>query len=178
MIRPFLIFAISATLTACGPIPTPDVARLSEPELERSTGVGPPDARPGACYGRDVTPAVIETVTEQIILQPAELTSQGSVSAPAIYREETRQEIVQERRELWFEIPCGLETDPPFIATLQRALAARALYSGPVNGLYDARTRAAVRRYQRAQGLDSGILSLAAARQLGLTIIPRNELGG
>lgn len=178
MKRPISTIALVAVLAACDGIPTPDVARLSEPELERSMGLGPPDARAGACYGRDVTPAVIETVTEQIILQPAELASDGTVTAPAIYREETRQEIVQERRELWFEIPCGLETDRPFIATLQRALAARALYSGPVNGLYDARTRRAVRLYQRDQGLDSGILSLAAARQLGLTVIPRDELDG
>lgn len=178
MIRPFMTFALFAALAGCGPIPTPDVARLSEPELERSVGLGPPDARAGACYGRDVTPAVIETVTEQIILQPAQLTSDGTVSAPAIYREETREAIVQERRELWFEIPCGLETGRPFIATLQRALSARGLYSGPINGLYDARTRRAVRHYQAPEGLDSGILALAAARRLGLTVIPRNELGG
>jgi peptidoglycan hydrolase-like protein with peptidoglycan-binding domain len=37
----------------------------------------------------------------------------------------------------------------------------------------DARTRAAVRAYQKPEGLDSGILSLAAARRLGLVAVER-----
>jgi peptidoglycan hydrolase-like protein with peptidoglycan-binding domain len=42
----------------------------------------------------------------------------------------------------------------------------------------DNRTRAAVRRFQKPQGLDSGILSLAAARKLGLVAIKLDETSG
>lgn len=147
----------------------------AEPEVVQSIAQAPPGAAPGSCWGKDVSPAVIETVTEQVLLQPAELHVDGTVVQPAIYKTETRQAIVKERRETWFEAPCEDVLTPEFIAAVQRALNARALYRGPINGQMDGRTRAAVRRYQKPQGLDSGILSLAAARQLGLVAVKRPE---
>ncbi len=139
-------------------------------DVEVSRGVGPPNADPNACYGREVTPAVIETVTEQIMLQPPQIASDGRVLEPGVYVTETQQRIVEERRELWFETPCQADRDPVFIASLQRALAARGLYRGMPSGAMDRRTQRAIRNYQAPQGLDSNILSLAAARQLGLAI--------
>jgi peptidoglycan hydrolase-like protein with peptidoglycan-binding domain len=58
-----------------------------------------------------------------------------------------------------------------FVSSLQRALSARGLYSGPISGRMDRQTRRGVRNYQAPLGLDSGILSLAAARKLGLAVI-------
>ncbi|MCE8007928.1 MAG: hypothetical protein HEP69_13120 [Aestuariivita sp.] len=105
------------------------------------------------------------------MLQPAEVSTDGTVLQPAIYKTETRQAIVRERKETWFQTPCPTDMTPEFIRSVQRALAARDVYSGAISGEMDARTRAAVRRFQKPQGLDSGILSLAAARQLGLAEI-------
>jgi hypothetical protein len=82
----------------------------------------------------------------------------------------TEQRIVEERREIWFETPCEIESDPAYIAMLQRALAARGLYGGAITGVLDAATVEAIRAYQAPQGLDSGVLSLAASRQLGLSV--------
>ncbi len=135
-----------------------------------SRGEGPEDARPDACYARDLTPAVIETVTEQVMVQPPQMNADGSVRERAIFRTETRQRIVEERQEVWFETPCQAETDPEFIASVQRALAARGIYQGPVNGEMDRATRRAIRQFQDPQGLDSGVLSLAGARLLGLAV--------
>ena len=53
----------------------------------------------------------------------------------------------------------------------QRALAARGYYAGPITGVMDRRTQAAIRAYQRPQGLDSAMISLAAARQMGLIAV-------
>jgi hypothetical protein len=133
-------------------------------------GFGPPDADPASCYGREVDPAVIETVTEQIMVEPEQLDRNGNVRRPAVFMTATEQRIVEDRREIWFETPCAMETDPTYIATLQRALSARGHYAGPVTGVLDPATVEAVRAYQRPQGLDSGVLSLAAARQLGLSV--------
>jgi len=173
-IRPRLCAAALAVLTGCAPGPA-DLGALREPEVSRMTQEAPPGAAPGSCWGKHVSPAVIETVTHQVMLQPAQVRADGTVSQPAIYKTETRQDIVQERRETWFETPCPAQLTPDFVASVQRALAARGLYRGPVTGQFDARTRAAVRRYQKPQGLDSGILSLAAARKLGLVAV---ELDG
>ena len=102
------------------------------------------------------------------MLQPAQISASGEILYPAVYKTETRQEIVRPRRELWFETPCADRMTPEFVASLQRALKARGLYRGPVNGDMTARTRHAIRAFQKPQGLDSAILSTAAAKQLGL----------
>lgn len=159
-------------LPGCGGAPLPGPA---EPDVVQMLQTAPPSADPGSCWGKDVTPAVIETVTEQIILQPAEILADGTIAEPAIYKTETRQAIVQERRETWFETPCAADMTPEFTASVQRALKARGLYRGPVTGEMDTRTRAAIRAYQKPQGLDSGILSLAAARKLGLVAVERED---
>ncbi len=164
--------ALCAALAGCA-AQIPDPAALTEPPLTRTAIAAPPDAAPGTCWGRHVSPAVIETVTEQVLVRPAETRPDGSVARPAAYRTETTQKIVEERRETWFETPCEDTMTSDFIASLQRALAARGLYRGPVNGRMDSRTRAAIRRYQKPQGLDSGILSLASARRLGLIAVGR-----
>jgi hypothetical protein len=170
-----ILFTGLTAISACASVGEPDVFAVplnaGEGAIEVTRGAGPPDADPSACYANEATPAVIETVTEQVMLQPPQITSDGHVREPAVFVTETQQRIVEERRELWFEIPCQLRTgDSDFIASLQRALAARGQYSGPVTGVMTRRTLRAVRAFQAPQGLDSGILSLAAARQLGLSL--------
>lgn len=144
-----------------------------EPEISRALQQAPPGAAPGSCWGKQVTPAVVQTVTDQVLVQPADIGRDGRVVTPAIYRTETRQDILRQRHETWFETPCAAILTPDFIATLQRALAARGLYSGPIDGAMSARTRAAIRALQAPDGLDSGILSLATARKLGLIQVTR-----
>lgn len=171
MIRPTLIAPCAMlALAACGALP----AAVSEPDVVQRLETPPPGAAPGTCWGKDVSPAIVETVTEQILLQPAEVLVDGTVKQPAIYKTETAQKIVRERRETWFETPCAIELTPEFNASVQRALKARGHYHGPVNGQMDRRTRAAVRAFQKPQGLDSGVLSVAAARQLGLIAVKRD----
>lgn len=145
----------------------------AEPEPQAILAQRPPNAPDGSCWARDTTPAIIETVTEQILLHPAEVGIDGTVRKQAIYKTETRQAIVRERTEIWFETPCAADLTPNFIASVQRALQARGLYRGHVTSQMDSRTRAAIRALQASQGLDSGILSLAAARQLGLIAFER-----
>ncbi|MEX0309851.1 MAG: peptidoglycan-binding domain-containing protein [Tateyamaria sp.] len=136
-----------------------------------SLATAPPGAAPGTCWGKTVTPAVVETVSRKVQLQPAQISSDGRVQAPPIYKTETRQEVVQPRRENWYEIICEKDVTPDFIASVQRALEARGFYRGPITGEMDARTRSAVGRYQQSEGLNSKALSIAAARKLGLIAI-------
>lgn len=157
-------------LAACGTETLTPLA-LGAPEVTQIRDDAPPGAAPGTCWGRDAIPAVIETVTEQVLVTPAERDAAGAVIRAASYRTETSQRIVRERREVWFRTPCLPEMTPEFIASLQRALAARGLYEGPVTGAIDGPTRAAIRAYQKPEGLDSGTLSLAAARKLGLAVV-------
>ena len=154
-------------LSACGDTRTADVARMAE------TGgtITLPDPKTGECYADDVTPAVIHTVTEQVVQQPAQTDDSGKVTTPAVYRTETRQMIVEERKTLRFEALCEAKIDRAFIENLQRALKARGFYDGPDNGKMNSGTRRAIRLYQIDQGIDSTILSHETAQQLGLIAI-------
>lgn len=147
-----------------------------EPGVVAATRDGPAGAPPGTCWGKTVTPAVIETVTSQVQVAPAKTGTDGTIIALPIYRTESNQQIVRPRKDNWFETPCPDTLDPEFYATLQRALQARGLYDGPITGMLDAPTRIALRAYQRQEGPDSEVLALATARNLGLVIVPRSSL--
>ena len=170
-VPPLVVVAVLAGCASTGP------EHVSEaPQTGEVMNVAPPGAPEGSCWAKDASPAVVETVTDQILVQPAVVASDGQVLAPAIYRTETRQEIVKPRENTVFQIPCAGVQTPEFVASLQRALQARGLYRGGITGLMDGRTRAAVRSYQKPLGLDSGILSLASARTLGLVAQERPGL--
>ncbi|WP_460274646.1 peptidoglycan-binding domain-containing protein [Celeribacter sp. ULVN23_4] len=165
---PLSLAVMAVLLSAC---------QMSAPEEEilraADTPGAPPGADPASCYARHVTPAIIETVTEQVMVQPPQIDTNGAVAYPAVYRTETRQEIVRERKELWFETLCLEDWTPEFISSIQRALAVRGYFHGNVNGKMDHATRRAIRAYQVEQGVDSDVLSIAAARQLGLKEVAR-----
>jgi hypothetical protein len=166
--KPALLLAL--TLIACTPVAPPAApvqADLAAALVDRA-GAGPPLQPPGACWHAAVTPAVIETVTEQVMVTPERRAADGTITAPAAFRSETRQRIVQDRREVWFQTPCPLDLTVGFVATLQRALKARGLYLDAVTGSYDAATAAAVRAWQQPRGLDSDVLAIASARALGI----------
>lgn len=135
------------------------------------------DPAAGTCFARATTPAIIETVTEQVMVQPAIVRSDGSVQSPAAFRTVTRQQILRERREVEFETPCDSVRTPQFYASVQRALLARGYYRGAINGALDARTTAAIERFQTDQNdVHTGQLTLRTARTLGLVALPREQL--
>jgi Putative peptidoglycan binding domain len=171
--------ALILVLSACGGQSDPGAAAVSPTippgnllaaELVRSAR---PEGGAGECWAEELTPAVIETVTEQIEVAPAVPASAGKPAVPATFQSRVQQRILSDRSDVWFLVPCPEQMGPDTIASLQRALKVRGLFRGTVNGEMDAATAAAVRRYQAPQGLDSPKLSLAAARQLGLVAYAR-----
>ncbi|MEM9522596.1 MAG: peptidoglycan-binding domain-containing protein [Pseudomonadota bacterium] len=135
--------------------------------------VFPAEAPADTCWAREVMPAVIDTITEQIMIRPARVAADGAVTSPAAFRTESRQKIVQDRREVIFETPCPAQMTQERIAALQRALQARGYLTGPITGGLDARTLRATRAFQEPRGLASATLSLETARRLGLIAYPR-----
>ncbi|NPD13744.1 peptidoglycan-binding protein [Xinfangfangia sp. D13-10-4-6] len=148
----------------------PVQADLSAELIDLKGKPGPPKSPKGACWQSDIRPAVIETVTEQVLVSPEVRDEAGNITSPATVSTEARQRIIEERGLVWFQSPCPEEMTPEFIATLQRALKARGLYLQPLTGVMDGPTRAALRRWQSSRGLNSDHLSLAGARDLGLVI--------
>lgn len=168
---PKLISALSAAalLVGCSQLQLTGIQDVSASDVD----LRPPDAEPGACYGKEIAPAVIETVTEHVVLRAANYADDGTLISPAAYRTETVQKILREREDIWFKTPCSDVRVGDFTASLQRALKARGHYIGRISGDLDGRTRRAIRKYQVDLGLDSGTLSLASARRLGLVAVER-----
>lgn len=147
---------------------------VSQGGVVQGNGLAPPGAPRGTCWGKIPTPAVVETVTEQVLVSPARMNTDGTVATLPVYRSEQRQEIVTPRTDNWFETPCPPDFTVEFVSSLQRALQARGLYQGAVTGNMDAETRAAVLAVQTAGGLRSDVLSIKTARALGLVAVPRS----
>ncbi|KPU84904.1 hypothetical protein JI58_00895 [Marinosulfonomonas sp. PRT-SC04] len=182
-LRRFWMIGVSALiLGACQQVSLPfvmPVVGVAEPISVLTSA--PEDS--DKCWGKGTTPAVVETVTQQVLVRaagpiiapsPDGAPTYKTVHSPAIYTTRTQQKIITPRADFWFEVPCPAQIDQGFIATLQRALKSRGLFRGAVTGVIDQRTQKAVRWYQKQHGLDSTTLSLAAARQLGLIAYARD----
>ena len=137
-------------------------------EVTRVTRPAPPSTPTDACWGRDTIPAVIETVTDTVLVQPEQRDAAGKILHPASYSSVARQRMVHDREEVWIRTPCYNQLTPDTIITLQRALKARGYYLEPLTGALDWATQTAIRRYQADHGLDTRVLSLKAAQALGL----------
>lgn len=168
-----LWLVLPVLLAGCETVAVDPADAPPEPGVAEATRNGPPGAAEGTCWGKTVSPAVVQTVTKQVQVRPAKVNPDGTIGAPPKYRTETAQEIVSPRRDNWFETPCMEVLTPEFVSSLQRALFARGFYAGAINGVFDPATKAAVQAFQRAQGSDSPVLSIKAARQLGLIAVPR-----
>ena len=149
---------------------SPEPARTVAPSLAREWRATRPPQSAAGCYRQQTRPAVIETVTEQVQVRPEGTDPRTGAKTPALYRTETNHRIVKGGEAMWFRVPCEAEMTREFIASLQRALAARALYFGPDSGTMDAATQRAVRAYQDPRGLPSSVLSYRAAQDLGLIV--------
>lgn len=146
---------------------------VSQSGVILGNGLAPEGAPPGTCWGKIPTPAVVETITEQVLVTPAKVNPDGSIATLPVYRAERREHIVTPRTDRWFEIPCPPAFTVEFVSTLQRALIARGLYAGAVNGNMDDATRRAVLAVQSAEGLPSDVLSIETARELGIVAVLR-----
>jgi len=171
-----LALPLLAGCTGGGPA-APGTADLSKGVIRvAGTETPPPPSRPGRCWTTDITPAVIETVSEQVVVTPAVTDAAGAVVTPATYATSTHQRILRDRQAIHIRTPCPEELTMDFIASVQRALKARGYYLAPLTGAMDAATLDAVRRFQEPLGLDSPVLSLAGAKTLGLVKTELDEL--
>lgn len=166
---------VALVLAACTPADLsetapPAVAGTSTDDVTRTE---PDNAPPGTCWDKSVTPAIIETTTERVLVSPADMSAEGTIRAPAQYRNEDRQRIVKPREANWYEVVCPDAFTPEFTASLQRALTVRGHFDGAVTGTLNGATRDAIARYQTEQNLPGFQLTSEAARRLGLVVAVR-----
>ena len=159
-------------LSACADIAT--VSRGEQPSTFSPSLTAPENAAPGTCWDKTETPAVIETVTEDRLIQPARYADTGELQSLPIYEKTTKQVIVEDRKATWFQLVCPIDLSRPFVGSVQRALELRGFYGGPITEEMDSVTREAIARFQISQGIefaDPEKLTIEAAEQMGLSVV-------
>ncbi len=81
---------VALALAACVRPPLPDApARgdFSADLIDLGAEPGPPPGPEGACWQADIRPAIIETVTEQVLVSPEGLAADGT-PIPSVYATE------------------------------------------------------------------------------------------
>ena len=162
----FTILAATAVAACSAPMTQPSAPRLALDGIEVGAD--------GRCTTRALGPSVTRVVTELVEAEPAVVAPDGTEVRPAIFRNVTRPVTTREGEGAPFETLCPQAYSETLVATLQRALIVRRLYTGPVTGTYDAATRAAVQAFQKPQGIDSPLLATRTAQDLGLLAAPQD----
>ena len=87
---------------------------------------------------------------------------------PAQYQKVSSQVKVSEGRMDWRQILCKTNATPSTITALQNALQKNGYYDGPIDGVVGPRTVSAVGRYQQAEKIAEGGLTLETLERLGV----------
>ena len=163
------VLLLTVLLAACQTVPPESGpsggAVISQGQIETDAS--------GRCYARTERPTETVVVEDLVEVVPEIRDRNGVVTSPAVFRSVTRPQIKSVGDGLRFETVCPQRLTAEVVLTLQRALIVRRAYDGPVNGLYDSGTRAAVQAVQRPAGIDSPLLSVDLARALGVVAVPR-----
>ncbi len=133
-------------------------------------------------------PAVYKTITRTVLKTPAttksipipavyktvkvkELVSSASVKKsiiPETYQNVTRKVKVSDAVLKWQPVLCKTNMSAPNIKSVQRALKESGINPGPIDGIFGWKTRSALEKYQRKNGLSTGALTKETLKSLGL----------
>ncbi|MEJ6398311.1 peptidoglycan-binding domain-containing protein [Yoonia sp. 208BN28-4] len=172
MTRYFTLASVALVLTACsmpddeiGPASVAStVDRLNLGEIETTVD--------GQCFARMDQPTETSIIEELELVIPETTDAEGNVTAPPVYRTITRPQTLAIGEGERFETLCPPAYTPERVATLQRALRVRGAYAGPINGTLDTATGAAIRQFQRPDGIKSNLIEIDIARRLGVVATP------
>jgi hypothetical protein len=141
-----------------------------------------------ACTASKLVPAVYKTVTKKVVAVPAKEKvikipavyktikvrevvcpeTTKTVKIPAVYKTITKKVKVKDSQIKWLPVLCETNFTQPRIMMMQRALLQAGYNPGPIDGIIGSKTKAAIRRYQRANNLATGAITLETLRCLGI----------
>lgn len=116
-----------------------------------------------------VIPAEYKTVTVTKLVKPAET---RTIDIPAEYQTVSSQKLTREPTLEWRQVLCDTNMTHSNIVAMQRALADKGLYSGPLDGVIGAGTMTAVNSYARSNNLPVGnnYITTDVATKLGISL--------
>ncbi len=123
---------------------------------------------PTKVYTKTVTtPPVYDTVTRKVIDREA---SERRIEIPAEYETVTRRVKVADGEVKWMPVLCEQNVTRSTVMDLQRALKAKGYDPGAIDGALGQGTMDAILKYQRAEGLATGELTLQTLNKLGVSL--------
>ncbi len=112
-----------------------------------------------------VIPAVYKTIKVKELVQPATI---KKIPIPPVYKTVTKKEKVSDPILKWVPVVCKTNVTGNLVLDVQKALKENGFNPGPIDGIYGPRTKAALRKFQKANGLAVGGLTKETIRALGL----------
>lgn len=119
---------------------------------------------PARVEDREVA-AVYRTVKERRVIEPAR---EEPVLVPAVTRKETLRRVTSAARTEWREVLCETNASKAKIAEVQRALNRRG-FATAADGVFGPATVASMERFQRANNLAAGYLTMETVQALGVS---------
>lgn len=115
---------------------------------------------------KETVPAQYQTVKVRKLVEAAR---EERIAIPAEYQTVTRQEKVSDGHMVWSQVLCETNATPETVYALQNALKNAGYAPGKIDGHLGAGTADAVRRYQKANGLAEGGITLEVLQRLGVS---------
>lgn len=121
-----------------------------------------------AAHTEKVTvPAEYKTVK---VVQEVQAPQEKKTTIPAVYEEVPKRVKVSDAEMEWREILCETNTTQDVVRRLQKALEEKGYDPVWIDGVYGAKTRAAVVAYQKDNKLPSGKLTMQTLDHLGVAL--------
>lgn len=128
--------------------------------IERRIMKTPPTAT------KKVIPAQYKTITVRELTTPESFTE---IVIPARFSTISKRELIKVEAVKWRQIMCETNTTPAFVLKLQKTLVSAGYSIGTQpNGNFGPATKAAIAKFQLANNLPTGGLTLSTVKKLGL----------
>jgi len=114
-----------------------------------------------------MVPAVYSTVKVKKEVAPVQ---ERRIKIPAEYQTVSRKEKVSDEHMNWRSVLCETNMGPGIVQRIQRALRAKGQNPGEIDGVVGRSTLTAVERFQRANGLAVGGLTMETLKALGVSV--------
>jgi len=110
-------------------------------------------------------PAKYKTIATKELVSPE---TTKTVRIPAKYKYINKKIKVKDSELKWLPVLCETNFTRPRVMMVQRALKNTGFNPGPIDGILGSRTKAAIRRFQKANHLATGALTIETLRVLGV----------
>ena len=145
---------------------TPATTRTIEIPAEYTTVKSKVVAKPATTRTIEI-PAEYKTMKVRTLVTPPK---ERRIAIPEEWDTVTKKVMVKDGNMAWRPVLCETNMNSSTVRDIQRALSAKGFNPGPIDGVYGSQTQGAVRKFQQANKLVTGALTMKTIKALGVNI--------